>query len=49
MSVVPPSPPWAITRVFLCFTRIAAATPVATAAALPKRECSQGNCQEVSG
>ena len=30
-------------------TRRAAATPEATAAALPKRECSQGSCQEVSG
>ena len=27
----------------------AAATPVATAGALPNSECSQGTCQEVSG
>jgi len=50
MSVVPPSPPWAITltserpRTF-----IAAATPVATAAALPNSEWIHGICHEVSG
>ena len=50
MSVVPPSPPCAITRTSGRFlTRIAAATPVATAAALPNSECSHGNCHEVSG
>ena len=50
MSVVPPSPPCAITRTSgRFFTRIAAATPVATAAALPNSECSHGNCHEVSG
>jgi hypothetical protein len=31
------------------FTFIAAMTPVATAAALPKSEWIQGICQEVSG
>jgi hypothetical protein len=50
MSVVPPSPPCAITRTCdFFFTRMAAATPVATAAALPNSECSHGNCHEVSG
>ncbi len=50
MSVVPPSPPWATTRTSLRpFTRIAAAMPVATAAALPNSEWIQGICQEVSG
>ena len=50
MSVVPPSPPCATTRVsVLPSTRIAAATPVATAAALPNSECIHGICHEVSG
>ena len=50
MSVVPPSPPCAITRTLsLPCTRIAAATPDATAAALPNSEWIQGICQEVSG
>ena len=40
MSTVPPSPAWATTRTALPFTRIAAATPVATAGALPKSEWS---------
>ncbi len=31
------------------FTFRAAATPVATAGALPNRECIHGICQEVSG
>ena len=31
------------------FTRMAAATPVATAAALQNSECSQGICHDVSG
>ena len=50
MSVVPPSPPWAMTRTSLRpLTFIAAATPVATAAALPKSEWIQGICHDVSG
>ena len=50
MSVVPPSPPCASTRTpGRFFRRIAAATPVATAGALPNKECSQGTCQELSG
>ena len=50
MSVVPPSPPWAMTRTCsLPLIRNAAATPDATAAALPNSECSHGICQEVSG
>ncbi len=50
MSVVPPSPPWAITRTSLRpLTRIAAAIPEATAAALPKSEWIHGICHEVSG
>ena len=50
MSTVLPSPPWLTTRTSLLpLTRSAAATPVATAGALPKRECSQGMRQEVSG
>lgn len=50
MSMVPPSPPWPTTRTSvrpLAF--IAAATPVATAGALPNNECSHGICHEVSG
>ena len=54
MSVVPPSPPMARTRVtgvpvFFARTRKAAAMPVATAAVLPKSEWNQGICQLVSG
>ena len=50
MSTVPPSPPWPTTRMSvrpLAFS--AAATPEATAGALPNSECSQGICQDVSG
>ena len=50
MSVVPPSPPWAITFTSLRpRTRFAAATPEATAAALPKSEWIHGICHDVSG
>ena len=50
MSVVPPSPPWAITRTSVRpLIRIAAATPDATAAALPNSEWIHGICHEVSG
>ena len=50
MSVVPPSPPCAITRTSdLPFTFSAAAIPVATAAVLPNSEWIHGICQEVSG
>ena len=50
MSTVPPSPAWATTRTSVRpFTRRAALTPVATAGALPKRECSQGMRHDVSG
>jgi hypothetical protein len=50
MSVVPPSPPWAMTRTsFRPFTFIAAAMPVPTAAALPNSEWIHGSCQLVSG
>ena len=50
MSTVPPSPPWATTRTLSRpRRRRPAATPEATAGALPNRECSQGICQEVSG
>ncbi len=50
MSVVPPSPPCATTRTSLRpLTRIAAAMPVATAAALPNSEWIHGICHEVSG
>lgn len=56
MSVVPPSPPWAITRTGLCawpawraLTFSAAAMPVPTAAALPNNEWIHGSCHEVSG
>ena len=50
MSTVPPSPAWATTRTScLPLTRSAAATPVATAGALPKSEWSQGMRHEVSG
>ena len=50
MSVVPPSPPCATTRTSVrpC-TCIAAATPEATAAALPNSEWIHGICHEVSG
>ncbi len=50
MSVVPPSPPWAMTRTSLRpLTFSAAAMPVPTAAALPNSEWIHGNCHEVSG
>ncbi len=50
MSTVPPSPPWATTRMSVRpFTFSAAATPVATAGALPNSECSHGICHDVSG
>ena len=50
MSTVPPSPAWPTTRVSLRpLTRRAAATPVATAGALPNSECNQAICHEVSG
>ena len=50
MSTVPPSPACATTRIpDWPFTRSAAATPVATAGALPNSECSHGICQLVSG
>ena len=50
MSVVPPSPPCAITRTSsLPLTFIAAAIPVPIAAALPKSECIHGIVQDVSG
>ncbi len=56
MSVVPPSPPCAITRTLLsawpafrALTFSAAAMPVPTAAALPNSEWIHGSCHEVSG
>ena len=50
MSTVPPSPAWASTRTSSRpVARIAAATPEATAAALPNNECSHGTCQADSG
>jgi hypothetical protein len=50
MSTVPPSPPWPITRTSVRpLTFIAAATPVATAGALPNSEWTHGSCQELSG
>ena len=50
MSTVPPSPACPTTRTSSRpLTRSAAATPVATAGALPKRECSQAICHDVSG
>ena len=54
MSVVPPSPPCAITRTsgeppLRALTFSAAAMPVPTAAALPNSEWIHGNCHEVSG
>ena len=50
MSTVPPSPAWATTRTSVRpLTRRAALTPVATAGALPNRECSQGMRHDVSG
>ena len=50
MSTVPPSPPWATTRMSVRpWALRAAATPEATAAAFPNSECSHGICQEVSG
>ena len=54
MSVVPPSPPCATTRtsgppVLRWRARSPAATPVATAGALPNSECTHGNRHELSG
>ena len=50
MSTVPPSPPWATTRTSSRpFALSAAATPVATAGALPNREWIHGRFHEVSG
>ena len=50
MSIVPPSPPWPITRTSVRpFTFSAAAIPLATAGALPNSECSHGSCQDDSG
>ena len=50
MSVVPPSPPCAMTRTSSRpSTRCAAATPEATAAALPNSEWIHGICHDVSG
>ena len=50
MSTVPPSPPWPTTRTsWRPLARRAAATPVATAGALPNSECIHGSCHEVSG
>ena len=58
MSVVPPSPPWAMTRTLglprvplalRALTLSAAAMPVPTAAALPNRLWIHGSCQLVSG
>ena len=50
MSTVPPSPPWPTTRTSgRPLARSAAATPVATAGALPNSEWIHGICQDVSG
>ena len=50
MSTVPPSPPCPTTRTSVRpFALSAAATPVATAGALPNSECSQGICHDDSG
>ena len=56
MSVVPPSPPWAMTRTsllswppFSALTLSAAAMPVPTAAALPNSEWIHGSCHDDSG
>ena len=50
MSTVPPSPPWPTTLTSgRPFARMAAATPVATAGALPNREWIHGMRHEVSG
>ena len=50
MSTVPPSPPWPTTRTSgRPLARSAAATPVATAGALPNSEWIHAICQEVSG
>ena len=47
MSTVPPSPAWPTTRTSSRpLARSAAATPAATAGALPNSECSHGSCQE---
>ena len=50
MSTVPPSPAWPTTRMSSRpWAPSAAATPVATAGALPNSECSHGSCQDDSG
>jgi hypothetical protein len=50
MSTVPPSPPCATTRTSLRpIALYAAATPDATAGALPNSECNQATRHEVSG
>ena len=50
MSTVPPSPAWPTTRTSSRpFTFSAAATPVATAGALPNSEWIQGSCHDDSG
>jgi hypothetical protein len=50
MSIVPPSPPWPITRTSSRpFTFSAAAMPVATDGAFAKRECTHGSCHDDSG
>ena len=50
MSSVPPSPPCPITRTSSRpFALSAAATPVATAGALPNSEWIQASCQDDSG
>ena len=50
MSTVPPSPPCPITRTSVRpFTFSAAATPVATAGALPNSEWIHGSCHALSG
>jgi hypothetical protein len=50
MSTVPPSPPCPTTRMSVRpLTFRAAATPVATAGALPNSEWIHGSCHELSG
>ena len=50
MSTVPPSPAWPTTRTSVRPLALsAAATPVATAGALPNSEWIHGSCQELSG
>ena len=50
MSIVPPSPPWPMTRMSVRpLTLSAAAIPVATAGAFANSEWSQGSCHDDSG